>query len=110
MLMTNSRLFQDLTTVLPQLDDAGRDLFKNLICNAPGQRLSAKKAMRHPFLGSIDTQSPPSGEGSPRSLLKCVVALGMGMGHYTCPSRTSLVDLPCRLRYLSLHSPWYCTS
>ena len=61
--MPNSGLQgKDLTKVLPQLDDVGRDLFKNLICNAPGQRLSAKAAMRHPFFSSLDNQVPSPGE------------------------------------------------
>ena len=53
---------KDLTKVLPQLDDVGRDLFKNLICNAPGQRLSAKAAMHHPFFSSVNKQAAPPGE------------------------------------------------
>jgi len=45
---------QPLSSVLSQLDSVGLDLFSRMLKYAPGERISAKEAMQHPFFDDLD--------------------------------------------------------
>ncbi len=47
---------RDLKEVVPQLDDDGLDLLARLLVYDPGQRISAKQALQHPYFHDLDVE------------------------------------------------------
>ncbi|KAK9129144.1 hypothetical protein Sjap_009631 [Stephania japonica] len=45
---------QTLSSVVPNLDDTGLDLLSKMLMYEPSKRISAKKAMEHPFFADIN--------------------------------------------------------
>ncbi|KAL9672192.1 hypothetical protein QQ045_028442 [Rhodiola kirilowii] len=46
---------QKLSTAVPNLDDVGLDLLSKMLQYEPSQRISARKAMEHPYFRDLDT-------------------------------------------------------
>nr|KYP39605.1 Cyclin-dependent kinase B2-2 [Cajanus cajan] len=45
---------QNLSTAVPNLDELGLDLLSQMLKYEPSKRISAKKAMEHPYFGDLD--------------------------------------------------------
>jgi len=45
---------QLMSAVVPELDDLGLDLLSKMLRYPPGERISAKEALRHPFFDDLD--------------------------------------------------------
>jgi serine/threonine protein kinase len=54
----------DLKQVVPNLCDHGLDLLKQMLAYEPSQRISAKKALTHPYFQDLDKSFFESSEGS----------------------------------------------
>ncbi|KAJ3372685.1 Cell division protein kinase 1 [Allomyces arbusculus] len=59
---------QDLKSIVRGLDDSGIDLLDELLKYSPGQRISAKRALQHPYFNDLDRDlykaSPEDGENA----------------------------------------------
>jgi len=51
---------QDLSRIIPQLDSKGIDLLTRMLVYLPGQRISAKSALKHPYFDDLDKSSYPA--------------------------------------------------
>jgi len=51
---------QDLSRIVPQLDAKGIDLLTRMLIYQPGQRISAKSALKHPYFEDLDKSSYPA--------------------------------------------------
>eukprot|EP01089_Gocevia_fonbrunei_P021617 TRINITY_DN8463_c0_g1_i2.p1 TRINITY_DN8463_c0_g1~~TRINITY_DN8463_c0_g1_i2.p1 ORF type:complete len:314 (+),score=70.59 TRINITY_DN8463_c0_g1_i2:621-1562(+) len=58
---------QDMTRVVPSLDAAGVDLFTQMLVYPPGQRISAKAALKHPYFNDLDKNSFQTQSQNPTS-------------------------------------------
>jgi serine/threonine protein kinase len=50
---------QSLARLIPNLDEKGQDLLRQMICYDPAKRISAKAAMAHPYFNDLDKSSLP---------------------------------------------------
>eukprot|EP01086_Lenisia_limosa_P010832 TRINITY_DN3559_c0_g1_i1.p1 TRINITY_DN3559_c0_g1~~TRINITY_DN3559_c0_g1_i1.p1 ORF type:complete len:325 (-),score=59.97 TRINITY_DN3559_c0_g1_i1:29-1003(-) len=50
---------KDLRTLIPRLDNEACDLLEKLLAYIPGERISAQKALEHPFFNELDKSALP---------------------------------------------------